>query len=58
MAAIVAEVVAGAVAIVFAVGLVVLFVVAEQVGQRKTVMDGDVIDRGAVGAAVVVEHIG
>ena len=48
MAAIVAVVVVGAVAIVFAVGLVVLLVVAEQIRQREAVMHGDMIDAGAV----------
>ena len=42
MAAIVAEIVVGAVAIVLAIGLVVLLVVAEQIGERETVMNGDV----------------
>src|SRR4051794_27094501 len=58
MAAIVAVVVVGAVAVVLAVGLVVLLVVAEQIGQRKTVMDRDVVDAGPRRAVVVVEKIG
>ena len=58
MAAIVAVIVAGAVAIAFAIGLIVLLVVAEQVGERKTVMDGDVVDTGTRRAAVMVEQIG
>src|ERR1700761_7106335 len=41
--AIVAVIVVGAVAIVFAVGFVVLLVVCEQIGQREAVMDGDVV---------------
>ena len=48
----------GAVAIVLAVGLVVLFVVAEQIGEREAVMHGDVIDAGARAAAVMVEQVG
>src|SRR3954471_20454425 len=58
MAAIVAVVVVGAVAIVLAIGFVVLVVVAEQIGQRETVMDGDVIDAGAGRAVVVMEQVG
>src|SRR3954447_11264160 len=58
MAAIGAVVVAGAVAVVFAVGLVVLFVIAEQVGERETVVNGDVVDAGPGGAIVVVEQVG
>src|SRR4051812_25747581 len=58
MAAIIAVVVVGSVAIVFAVGFVVLLVIAEQIRQRKTVMDGDVVDGGAGTAIVVVEQIG
>ena len=58
MPAIVAVVVAGAVAIVFAVGLVVLLVVAEQIRQRETVMDGDVVDAGARCAIVMVKQVG
>ena len=58
MAAIVAVVVVGAVAIVLAVGLIVLLVVAEEIGQRETVMDGDVVDAGARLAPVMVEQIG
>src|SRR3954451_2546796 len=57
-AAIVAQVVVGAVAIVLAIGLVVLFVVAEQVGERKTVMHRDMINSGAQRAAVMVKQIG
>ena len=58
MAAIVAVVVVGAVAIVLAVGLVVFLVVAEEIGQRETVMDGDVIDAGAGRAVIVMKQIG
>src|ERR1700709_1377522 len=58
MAAIVAVVIAGAVAIVFAIGRVVFFVVTEQIRQRKAVMHGDVIDAGAVRAAVMFEQMG
>src|SRR5205085_3670590 len=58
MSAIVALVLAGAVAIVFAICLVVLFVVAEQILQREAVMDGDVIDAGTRRAAVVIEQVG
>src|SRR6201999_1494483 len=58
MTAIVAVIVVGAVAIGLAVGFVVLLVVAEEIGQRKTVMYGDVVDAGARGAAVVIEQVG
>ena len=58
VAAIVAVVVARAVAIAFAIGLIVLLVVAEQIRQREAVMHGDVIDAGALGAAVVIEQVG
>src|SRR5712664_3862187 len=58
MAAIVAVIVVGAVAIVLAVGLVVLLVVAEQIGEGKTVMHGDVVDAGARVAAVMIEQVG
>ncbi|OIQ65544.1 hypothetical protein GALL_528960 [mine drainage metagenome] len=58
MSAIVAVVVVGAVAVVLAIGLVVFCVVAEQIGKREAIMDGDVIDAGAGTAAVVVEQIG
>ena len=44
MAAVIAVVVVGAVAILFAVGLVVFLVVAEQVHQGEPVMDSDMID--------------
>ena len=57
MAAIGAVIVAGAVAIVLAVRFVVLLVVAEQVLQRESVVDGNVVDAGARLAAVVVEDI-
>src|SRR6266849_3729962 len=58
MAAIVAVVVVGAVAIVLAIGLVVFFIVAEQIRQREAVMDGDVIDAGTRRAAIMVEQVG
>src|SRR4029078_6616712 len=58
MAAIVALIVVGAVAIALAIGLVVFLVVAEQVSQRESVMDGDVIDAGARRAVVVMEQVG
>src|SRR5882757_6747047 len=58
VAAIIAVVVVGAVAIFFAVRLVVLFVVVEQVRQRETVVHRDVVDAGARRAAVVVEQVG
>jgi len=58
MAAIIAVVVARAVAVVFAVGLVVLLVVAEQVRQRKTVVDGDMVDAGPRQAVVVMKQVG
>src|SRR5207248_4422364 len=56
--AIIAVVVAGAVAIVLAVGLIVLLVVAEEVGQRKTVVHGDVVDAGARPPTIMVEQVG
>ena len=55
MAAIIAVVVIGAVAIFLAVGLVVLLVVAEEIGERETVMHCDVVDAGARPPPVVVE---
>src|SRR5262249_50679685 len=58
MAAIITVIVIGAVAVVLAVGLVVLLVVAEQVGKGEAVMDCDVIDAGMRGAAVMVEQVG
>ena len=56
--AVVAVIVVGAVAVVFAVGLVVLLVVAEQVRQGKAVVDRDMIDAGAGQAMIVVEEVG
>ena len=47
VSAIVAEIVVGAVAVVLAVGFVVLLVVDDEIRQREAVMDGDVIDAGA-----------
>src|SRR5260370_5308664 len=58
MAAIGAVVLVGAVAIALAIGLVVFFVVAEQILEREAVMHGDVIDAGARRAAVMVEQVG
>ena len=58
MAAIVAVVVIGAVAIFLAVRLVVLVVVAEEISERKTVVHGDMVDGGARRAVVVVEQVG
>src|SRR5262249_3568648 len=58
MPAIVAVIVVCAVPIVFAVGLIVLLVVAEEISERETVMHGDVVDAGARCAAVVVEQVG
>ncbi len=58
MTTIVAIVVVGAVAIVLAVGFVVLFVVAEQIRQRETVVDGDMIDASARRPSVVIERVG
>jgi hypothetical protein len=51
-------VVVGAVAIVLAVGLVVLALVADEVGQGETVVDGDVVDARARAAAGTVEQVG
>ena len=50
-----AAVVVGAVAIAFAVGLVVLDVVADQVGQRESVVDRYQVDRGDWPAAPRVQ---
>ena len=58
MAAIVAVIVVGAVAIVLAIRRIVLLVVAEQVGQRETVVHRDVIDAGAGRAVVVMKQVG
>src|ERR1700724_2178521 len=58
MAAIGAVVLVRAVAIAFAIGLVVFFIVAEQILEREAVMHGDVIDAGAGRAAVAVEQVG
>ena len=46
------------VAVVFAIGVVVFFVVADQIAQRKAVMRGNEIDAGRRTAAAVVENIG
>ena len=52
-------VVVGAVAVVLAVGLVVLVVVADQIVQREAVVGGDEIDAGVgLAAAVLVEVAG
>src|SRR5665213_1989849 len=50
-----ADIVVGAVAVVFAIGLVVLVFVADQIGEGKTVMHRHMIDAGARAAAVVLE---
>ena len=56
-AVVVADVFVMPVAVVFAVGVVVFFVVADQITQRKAVMRGDEIDAGRRMAAAVVENI-
>jgi len=53
--AIQAVVVVGAVAVVFLVGLVVLVLVADQIGEREAVVNGDVIDAGLRPAPIVME---
>src|SRR5215470_18200191 len=58
MAAIVALVVVGAVAIVLAIGEIVLFVIGKQVRKRETVMHGDVVDGSARIAALTTEEVG
>src|ERR1700754_3302326 len=58
MAAIVAVVVVGAVAIVLAVRQIVLLVVGEEIGEREPVVHGDVVDGGAWVAAVMPEQVG
>src|SRR5471030_3333433 len=58
MAEIVAVVVVRAVAIVLAVGLVVFLVITEEVHQRETVMDRDVVHACTRHAAVMIEQIG
>ena len=57
-AAIPAVIRVGPVAIVLAVRLIVLVIVADQIQQRKTVMDGDEIDARPGSAAAVAENVG
>src|SRR5262245_10867779 len=57
LAAIDAVVVVGTVAIVFAIGLIVLGLVADQIGKREAVMHRDVIYAGARIAAIVAVQI-
>src|SRR5262249_8845932 len=47
-----------AVAIVLAVGLVVLALVADEIGEREAVVDRDEIDAGTWAAVIVMEQIG
>ena len=54
-AAIDAQIVVRSVAIVFAVGLIVLVLVAHQVFEREAVVHGDVVDAAARAAAVMLE---
>src|SRR5690606_35491706 len=54
VAAIVAEIIIGAIAIILAVGFVVLLVIGKQIRQGEAVMDGNVIDAGARCAVIVV----
>jgi hypothetical protein len=56
-AAVPAAVVVGAVAVVLAVGLVVLGVVADEVGEREPVVDGDEVDRRRRAPAVVAVEV-
>src|SRR5262249_44140704 len=53
-----ADVVVRAVAILFAVHLVVLLGVADQVGEREPVVHGDVVDAGGRAAPAAVEQVG
>ena len=46
-----------AVAVVLAVGLVVLVVVAREVGEREAVVGGDEVDRGRGPAVAVAEQV-
>src|ERR1043165_3259162 len=48
----------GAVAIVFAVGLVVLVIVTDQILKRETVMAGDEVDAGVGGPAGLLVEVG
>ena len=57
-AAVPGPVVVGAVAVVLAVGLVVLVVVGDQVAQREAVVGGDEVDRGVRRAPVVGVQVG
>ena len=56
-AAVPAAVVVGAVAVVLAVGLVVLGVVADEVGEREAVVDRDEVDRRGRTPAAVTEQV-
>ena len=47
-----------AVSVLLAIRLVVLALVADEIGERETVMDGDEVDARARAAAVLVEQIG
>jgi hypothetical protein len=56
-AAVPGTVVVGAVAVVLAVGLVVLVVVCREVGEREAVVRGDEVDRGRGPTAVRPEEV-
>src|ERR1700680_4005295 len=57
LAAIPGVIVVGSVAVFFAIGLVVLFVVGDQVVERETVVRGDEIDAGGGMAAVPLVEV-
>ncbi len=57
VAAVGAQIVVGAIAIVLAIGFVVLGVIRVQVGQGEAVMNGDVVDARTWRPAVVIEDV-
>ena len=57
-AVVVADVFIMPVAVVFAIGFVVFFVIADQIAQSKAVVCSDEVNAGGRVAAAVVENIG
>ncbi len=55
MATVCAVVVIGAIAIVLAVGVIVLFVIAKQIQQCETIVDRHVIDARAGRSTIVIK---
>src|SRR6476620_498093 len=53
-----AVIVVGTIAVVLAVRQIVLAVIAHEVGERKSIVNGDMIDARARAAAIVIEKIG